>query len=147
MNNWGNALYEQAKTKRGEEGDRLFEEAGRKYAEAVRLKPDYRSALSNWGIALYEQAKTKAGEEAGHLMRQSRQKLLEAERMRAGSSALNLACVEAIEGNTSEAVRWLQLFGSTGERLSRAMIAAEKDFDRIRNQPEFVSLVESLDEN
>jgi hypothetical protein len=32
-------------------------------------------------------------------------------------------------------------------RLSRSRIAAEKDFDRIRNQPEFVSLVESLAEN
>jgi hypothetical protein len=29
-------------------------------------------------------------------------------------------------------------------RLSRAQIAADKDFDRIRNQPEFMSLVESL---
>jgi len=89
----------------------------------------------------------KGGEEAANLLRQARQKLLEAEQMRAGSGALNLACVEAIDGNTSEAVRWLQLFESTGVRLSRAWIAAEKDFDRIRNDPEFASLVESLPEN
>jgi tetratricopeptide (TPR) repeat protein len=145
--NWGLALYEQAKTKAGEEADRLFEGAGGKFAEALRLKPDYHTALRNWGGALLEQAKTKPGEEADHLLRQARQKLLEAERVHAGSGAFNLACIEAIEGNTREAVRWLQVFKSAGERLSRAEITAEKDFDHVRNQPEFVSLVESLPEN
>ena len=67
--------------------------------------------------------------------------------MRPRSGAYDLACVEAIQGNTLEAIRWLQVCESAGERLSRAKIAAEKDFDRIRNQPEFVSLVESLAEN
>ena len=40
----------------------------------------------------------------------------------------------------------MQVCESVGERLSRAKIAAEKDFDHIRNQPEFVSFVESLTE-
>ena len=47
LNNWGNVLAVQAKTKAGEEADRLFEEAGRKYAEALRLKPDYAPARNN----------------------------------------------------------------------------------------------------
>jgi cytochrome c-type biogenesis protein CcmH/NrfG len=147
LNNWGIALSGHAKTKAGEEAERLFEEAGRKYAESLRLKPDSAEALSNWGVALLYQAKTKAGEEAGHFLQEARQKLLEAERMRAGGGAYNLACVEAVAGNAGEAVRWLQVFKSAGERLSRTIIAAEKDFDRVRNQPEFVSLVESLAEN
>jgi hypothetical protein len=99
-------------------------------------------ALGNWGLALVEQARTKTGEEAGHFLQEARQKLLEAERMGAGSGAYHLACVEAIEGNTREAVRWLQVFKSTEAPLSKARIAAEKDFDRVRNQPEFVSLLE-----
>src|ERR1019366_778788 len=93
---------------------------------------------------LINQAVMKRGEEPAHVLRQARQMLLEAERMRAGSGAYNLACVEAIQGNTREAIRWLQVFESAGARLSRAKIAADKDFDLIRNQPEFVSLVESL---
>jgi tetratricopeptide (TPR) repeat protein len=147
LGNWGNALSRQAKTKGGEDADRLFEEAGRKYTEALRLKPDFSEALSNWGAALSGQAKTKTGEEVEHLLRQSRQKLLEAEQLRAGSGAYNLACLEAIQGNTREAVRWIQVCESAGARLSRAKIATEKDFDRVRNQPEFLSLVESLTEN
>jgi Tfp pilus assembly protein PilF len=146
LSNWGNALSRQARTKAGEEADRLFEEAARKYAEALRLKPNFPEVLGNWGAVLSEQAKTKAGAEAGHSLQQARQKLLEAERMRAGSGAYNLACVEAMEGNTREAVLWLQVFKSAGGRLSKAKIAAEKDFDRVRNQPGFVSLVESLAE-
>jgi Tfp pilus assembly protein PilF len=147
LNNWGVALSDQAEKKAGEEADRLFEEAGRKHAEALRLKPDYPEALSNWGAALINQATVKRGEEAEHLLQQARQKLLETERMRTGSGALNLACVEAIQGNTREAIRWLQVGESAGQRLSRAKIAADKDFDHIRNQPEFVSFVESLAEN
>jgi cytochrome c-type biogenesis protein CcmH/NrfG len=145
--NWGNALSDQAKTKTGEEADRLFEEAGRKHAEALGLKPDLHVALINWGAALIERASMKSGEEAAHLLRQARQKLLEAERIRAGSGAYNLACIEAMEGSTREAVHWLQVSESAGERLSRTKIAAEKTFDRVRNQPEFISLVESLAEN
>jgi MinD-like ATPase involved in chromosome partitioning or flagellar assembly len=143
LGNWGNALYNQAKTKAGEEADRLFEEAGRKYAEALRLEPDHPEALGNWGHALYDQAKTKAGEEADRLFEQAIRKLAEHN----ASLAYNLACAQAIMGNTREAIRCLQECESVGERLSRAKIAADKDFDRIRNQPEFVSLVESLAEN
>jgi tetratricopeptide (TPR) repeat protein len=146
LSNWGNALSDQAKTRAGKEADRLFEEANRKYTEALRLKPEYHVALSNWGVALLDQAKTKAGEEAGHFLQEARQKLLEAERMRAGGGAYNLACVEAVAGNTGEAVRWLQVFKSAGAPLSRARIAADKDFDQVRNQPDFVSMVESLPE-
>src|ERR1035441_7938480 len=116
LNNWGIALSDRAKTKAGEEADRLFEEAGRKYAEALRLKPDFPEAISNWGATLINQAVMKRGEEPAHVLRQARQKLLEAERMRAGSGAYNLACVEAIEGNTSEAIRWVQLFEFNGAK-------------------------------
>jgi tetratricopeptide (TPR) repeat protein len=66
----------------GEEADRLFEEAGRKYAEALRLKPDFHEALSNWGVALYEQAKTKAGEEADRLFEEAGRKFAEALRLK-----------------------------------------------------------------
>ncbi|MEK7754218.1 MAG: hypothetical protein AAB654_20000, partial [Acidobacteriota bacterium] len=83
-------------------------------------------------------------EEAGERLREAREKLLAAERIRAGAGAFNLACVEALLRNPSEVVRWLRVCDSTGERLSRARIAAEKDFDGVRDEPEFVNFVESL---
>ena len=128
----------------GTEADKLFEEAGRKYGEALQLKPDDHIALSNWGAALLDQAGMKAGEEAEDLLQQARQKLLTAAQLRTGSGAYNLACVEAREGNTSEALRRLRVLESARAPLSRAQFAAEKDFDNIRNDPEFVKFVESL---
>jgi MinD-like ATPase involved in chromosome partitioning or flagellar assembly/Flp pilus assembly protein TadD len=142
LGNWGNALYSQAKTKAGEEADRLFEDAGRKYAGALRLKPDFLEALGKWGDALYDQAKTKAGAEADRLFEEAIRKLAEHN----ASRAYNLACAQAIMGNTREAIRCLQECESAGARLSRAKIAADKRFDRIRNDPEFVLLMESLPE-
>ncbi|MGA2144376.1 MAG: hypothetical protein ABSH49_05380 [Bryobacteraceae bacterium] len=144
LNNWGAALSDQAKTKNGEEADRLFDEAEGKYAEALRLKPDYSGALNNWGTTLLERAAVKTGEETGRLLQRARQKSLDAERVRPGSGAYNLACVEAREGKAKEAVHWLESLPSDA-RPTRAKIAADRDFDRIRREPELVSFLESLD--
>ena len=63
----GNALSAQAKTKSGEEADRLFALAGEKSQAALQIKPDMHEALNNWGTALSAQARTKSGEEADRL--------------------------------------------------------------------------------
>jgi hypothetical protein len=41
LNNWGSLLADQAKMGAGEEHNSLFEAAGRKYALALQLKPDF----------------------------------------------------------------------------------------------------------
>ncbi|HKR65270.1 MAG TPA: hypothetical protein VJZ00_16175 [Thermoanaerobaculia bacterium] len=64
LNNWGNALAEQAKTKRGAEADALWTAAGEKYAAVLQIEPNEPDALYNWGNTLADQAKTKSGEEA-----------------------------------------------------------------------------------
>ena len=63
----GNALQDQAKTRSGDEADRLFQEAGDKYQAALEIKPDMHEALYNWGYTLDDQARTKSGEEADRL--------------------------------------------------------------------------------
>jgi Tfp pilus assembly protein PilF len=68
LNNWGIALSDQAKTKTGDEADRLFALAGEKYAAALAIKPDKHESLNGWGNALSDQAKTKAGDEADRLL-------------------------------------------------------------------------------
>jgi tetratricopeptide (TPR) repeat protein len=147
LNNWGNALSAQAKTRQGADADRLFAEASAKYAEALRLKPDYAEALYNWGVALSAQAKTKAGEEADLLFREARKILRKAESVSPGSGAYNLACVAALEGDPGEAIRWLRAYVGAGERLTRTRLRADGDFDSIRNQAEWASFVESLPED
>ncbi|MGZ5456893.1 MAG: TPR end-of-group domain-containing protein [Thermoanaerobaculia bacterium] len=65
--NWGNALWDQAKTKTGGEADASWQAAGEKYAAALAIKPDKHEALNNWGNALSDQAETKTGGEADAL--------------------------------------------------------------------------------
>jgi hypothetical protein len=59
----GNLLSDQAKTKTGDEADRLFALAGEKYAAALVIKIDMHHALYNWATVLSDQAKTKTGED------------------------------------------------------------------------------------
>jgi len=145
LGNWGNALSGWAKIKAGQESRPLLEEAGRKFAEALRLKPDNPPALNNWGAALIYEATMKRGRNpaiCGTGAAEGPRSRTNARWKRRLQSRLR----RSDRGKHKEAVRWLQVCKSSGERLSRTMIAAEKDFDRVRNQPEFVSLVESLTE-
>jgi hypothetical protein len=50
----------------------------------------------------------------------------------------------AIQASTHESIRWLQKVPHSDSRLSRAHIAAEPDFDPIRNDPEFIAFLSSL---
>jgi len=65
-----------------EQADRLFGEAGKKWEEALKIKPDKHEALYNWGVALYEQAKTKTGDEADRLFGEAGKKFEEALRIK-----------------------------------------------------------------
>jgi tetratricopeptide (TPR) repeat protein len=57
--NWGNVLYESGKMRLDEA---LIRESFPKFAEAVRLKPDYHEAYYNWGYALMVLAMIKEDE-------------------------------------------------------------------------------------
>ena len=70
----GNDLLDQAKTKIGAEADEMFKQAVEKYEAALKIKPDFYSALNNWGNTLLELAKTKSGAEADELFKQAVEK-------------------------------------------------------------------------
>jgi tetratricopeptide (TPR) repeat protein len=82
LSNWGNVLSSLAKTKTGIEADSLFAEAGTKFAEAVRIKPDLHGAFNNWGASLSDQAKTKSGAESDALFAEAGTKYAEAVRIK-----------------------------------------------------------------
>lgn len=104
-------------------------------------------ALNNWGNALSNHAKTKAGEDSGKCRADARQKLEIAEQLEPGYSAYNFACLEALEGNAKEAVRWLKKHISSGAHLGRKNLAEESDFDAIRTTAVFRAFVDSLAED
>src|SRR5258706_5050939 len=46
----GNNMLDNARTKSDAEADELFKQAGEKYAEAVKIKPEMHEAFNNWEI-------------------------------------------------------------------------------------------------
>ena len=73
-NNWGIDLKNLAKSKEGEETEKLYQQAFEKYEKAVEIKPDKHEAYNNWGIALCNLAKIREGEEAEKLYQQAFEK-------------------------------------------------------------------------
>lgn len=73
-NNWGSALADLAKSKKGKEVEELFNQAIEKYKKAIEIKPDYCTTYINWGCALTCLAKSKKGKEAEELSNQAIEK-------------------------------------------------------------------------
>ena len=145
LNNWASALDDQAKTKQGEEADRLFAASYDKYERALAIKPDKHEALNNWGNALVAQARTKQGEEADGLFAAAYEALLQAEQAAPNSAAYNLACLEALQSRTVEAIQWLERARAASCLPSIEHMANDSDLDAIRSTPEFKHFLASLE--
>ena len=65
--NWGTALSDLAKTKSGNEAEKLYHEAFEKYQWAIEYKPDFYDAYNNWGTALSGLAEIKTRSDAERL--------------------------------------------------------------------------------
>ena len=144
----GNALMGQAKVKGNTpEGDSLFAEAGRKYAEALRIKPDKHEAYNNWGTALSAQAKLKGNTPEGDsLFAEAGRKYAEALRLEPKDALkwFNFACLAGLLGNAGECVsrlgEWKRFDSApTAEKLDR-----DSDFDNVRTDPGFVAFRATL---
>jgi len=64
LNNWGLALYDQAKQKLGDDAYKLCADACQKYQMAINANPASHEVLNNWGLALAAQARLKGGSES-----------------------------------------------------------------------------------
>lgn len=67
------------------------------------------------------------------------------EAIKEGRGSYNLACVEAQRGNIAAAIKWLRLGKDKSSAFPDcAHIAADSDFDRIRDEPEFRKVLAEL---
>ncbi|MHC4458327.1 MAG: tetratricopeptide repeat protein [Planctomycetota bacterium] len=69
--NWGNALTQLARNKKGKEAEELFKQALEKYQKAIKIKPSLCEPYANCGTALIELAERKKGKEAEELLNQA----------------------------------------------------------------------------
>jgi len=119
----GNVLSERAKTKNGEEADRLFAQAAEKYAAALKIRPDMHEALNNWGTALSEQAKTKTGEEADRLFARAGEKYAAALKIKPDKhgALYNWGNALSAQAKTKTGEEADRLFAQAGEKYAAAL--------------------------
>jgi len=131
----GSSLTEQAKTKTGEEANRLLAQAGQKYAAALAIKPDRHEAFYNWGNALSAQAKSKTGEEADRLFAQAGEKYAAALAIKPDNhDALNncgTALLDQAKSKTGEGAD--RLFAQAGEKYAAALAIKPDNHDALNN--------------
>jgi len=70
----GNTISDKAKTRTGEEADRLLSEASEKYQAALAINPNMHQALNNWGNTIADRARLKSGTEVDVLFAEAAQK-------------------------------------------------------------------------
>ncbi len=134
----GNSLLAQARLKGNTpEADFLFAETDRKYAEALRLKPDMHEAFYNWGNALLAQAKLKGNAPAtDSLLTDAGRKYAEALRLKPDMHEAfhnwgnALSAQAKLKGNTPEAD---SLFAEAGRKYAEALRLKPDDQDAFLN--------------
>ncbi|NVM05215.1 MAG: hypothetical protein HWN67_23050 [Candidatus Helarchaeota archaeon] len=78
LNNWGNVFSELGEKKSGEDSERYFKLAMKKYQQALGIIPNFYQAFANWGETLSKFAKIKSGEEADNIFKQAIEKFEQA---------------------------------------------------------------------
>ena len=71
-------LHREAEIKVGDEADRQFEAAFKKYELALAIEPDMNETLYNWGNTLVAMARTKSGDAADRLFKAASEKYKQA---------------------------------------------------------------------
>ena len=137
-------LSKRADTKTGAAADRLFKQAGEKFAAALKMKPDKHEALNKWGNAYLSHAVTKEGAVAKRLYSLAEQKLLKAEEISKGAASYNLACLAALRGDAKQCREWLYRAHRKGTLPERKHLETDSDMDRVRNLPWFKALLAKI---
>ncbi len=137
-------LSKRADTKTGAAADRLFKQAGEKYATVLKIKPNDPGVLNNLGATCLHQAQKKKGAAANKLYTMAEKKLLKAEEISKGITMYNLACVSARRGDVKQCREWLYRAHRKGTLPKRKHLETDSDMDRVRNMPWFKALLEKI---
>ena len=143
--NWGIALDAEARALAPSDlpaARELWRQAGERYAQALAIKPDLYGAAYNCGgvyLNQYHAVKTLDPAAGNALLASAEQLLRQAESIKPGGGAYNLACVAALRGRVGECIEWLETCQRHDTLESREHIRVDRDFDDIRDTPEFAA--------
>ena len=115
---------------------REWEEAVRHYRALLQIDEKDGVAWQNLGYALHTLGRHDEALDV-HLH------VVESFPARRGTAVFNVACVQALRGETREALDWLERAIQTGS-ISLRSLATDADLDSLRGEPRFAQMVESL---
>jgi tetratricopeptide (TPR) repeat protein len=135
LNNWGNALTDEARATAGDGEIPLFRQAGTKYAAALAIKPDLHEALHNWGVALETEAWVTAGDGKIPLFHQAGEKYAAALAIKPDKHEALLGMGNALAGEAGATVgdEQIPLFRQAGEKYAAALAIKPDNHEALTN--------------
>jgi tetratricopeptide (TPR) repeat protein len=135
------SLFGRAKKDRSEETRRRLAEALTQLDAIEITAASERLLLSTRGVLLWAQALTASGEESIRQLHEARECLIRAEKHWPRSCAYNLACIQALLGQTEECRRWLEASCEPGFLVSNEEMASEDHLESVRESDWFQALL------
>ncbi|HEY1219920.1 MAG: hypothetical protein ABSE42_03420 [Bryobacteraceae bacterium] len=129
---WPEVLYLRAKRMPGEDTSRLLSDAVDRYERAAQNGAHPDSILKSWATLLCAQARCAEGDRSAELLREAKKKLIEAVSRLPRFGAYELACVCARLGEPAECRSWLEKSGEPGIRVRPDEMAAQAEFESVR---------------
>jgi len=132
LTHWGQTAHPQDQALAG----RLAEQAAGKCARAVQIDPDYVDAWREWGDALVLLHQSTGGAQA---LSDARAKLGHAEELSHGSATYELACWEAVDGRSDEALAGLER-ALAAQKIKWHNVSADISWDGLREHERYQRL-------
>lgn len=125
----------QAKSGSAADADRLFDQANKKFAMAMDIKPDMHEALNNWGNSLLAQARRKTGADSDNLISQAIEKYDAALKIKHDKheTLYNWGNALSDHAKKMEGAKADALFGQAAEKYAAALDVKPDKYQALNN--------------
>ena len=129
---WGFSLYNQAKTKTGEEAEALLVQACEKFSASVETGEQSIKPLIDWGVTQMAIAELRTADRNDALYDEAIEKFQKAEELIFGSASYNLACIYAIRHDEEACKQALEDARDNGSLPTESEVLGDPDLDNIK---------------
>lgn len=134
------------KMKSNNEKQKWFDVAEENYRQSVQISPGSISSWCNWGNLCMARGEAASSPERESWFEQAAEKYRQATEKNPKHPGIwyNWACLESLRGNVALCVDYLEKWYALSPDASVAKLDEEKDFDPVRNSPEFIAFREKV---